>query len=396
MSFCTMEINKMKIAVIGVGNMGSQYASLLYNKQILGAELTAITRVGKNQQERMQPVLDSGIPVFQTAEELYTQVVDEKLEVDGVIIATPHYFHEEQIVMGLKNNLHVLSDKPLGVYSRQARNAVEAHNQYARDKIFGTILNQRTQPIYQQLQKIIQSGKYGKIKRLLWVVTDWYRPEKYFSSSSWHSTWKTDGGGILLNQCPHNLDLLQWICGMPNTVQAFCQEGRYHNIEVEDNVTAYMEWDSGATGIFITSTGELPGINRLEISLDEAMIVCENNELRICELSDELGMPEAEYRATSTDFFKNIKGQWKSIKLESEPEQYKKTLQNFVDSCLGKAEILASGEEGSKSLYLSNAMYLSSWIGKKITLPHNKSEEELFEKQFEEILERKKLRLEEI
>ncbi len=379
----------MKIAVIGVGNMGSQYASLLFNSQIINGELAAITRVGKNQQEKMAKILNSGIPVYQTAEDLYSQVAARNLELDAVIIATPHYSHEQQIISGFKNKLHVLSDKPLGVYSRQARNAIEIHNHYAEDKIFGTILNQRTLPIYKQLREIVQSEKYGKLKRLLWVVTDWYRPEKYFSSSSWHSTWKTDGGGVLLNQCPHNLDLLQWICGMPVSVQAFCQEGRYHNIAVEDNVTAYMEWASGATGTFITSTGELPGINRLEISLEEAMIVCENNKLHICELAEELGMPETEYRATSTDFFKNIKGRWKIVKPESEPEQYKKTLQNFVDACLGNQEILASGEEGAKSLYLSNAMYLSSWKSKKITLPQDKAEQEAFERDFEEILKTK-------
>ncbi len=379
----------MRIAVIGAGNMGSQYALMLFNKQIEGAELAAVTRIGKNLQEKMKPVVDSGIPVYQTADDLYAAVLSGELDIDAVIIATPHYAHEEQIVQGFKNRLHVLSDKPLGVYSRQARNAIEARSTFAPEKIFGTIFNQRTIPVYRQMRDIVRSGKYGKLKRVLWVITDWYRPEKYYSTSSWHAKWKTDGGGVLLNQCPHNLDLLQWICGMPSAVQAFCQEGRYHNIEVEDDVTAFMEWADGATGTFITSTGELPGINRLEISLDEAMLVCEDGELRLCEFAPDLGMPEAEYRSTSSDFFRNIKGRWSNLCAGTEPEQHRKTLQNFVDACLHSSELLATGEEGIKSLYLSNAMYMSSWTGKKITLPRNKSEEELFEAGFEELLSRK-------
>lgn len=379
----------MKIAVIGAGNMGSQYALMLFNNQVEGAELAAITRIGKNLQEKMKPVVESGIPVYHSAEDLYAAVESGALNLDAVIVATPHYAHEEQIVQGFRNRLHVLSDKPLGVYSRQARNAIDARNQFAPEKKFGTILNQRTIPVYKQMKEIIGSGKYGKMKRVLWVITDWYRPEKYYSTSSWHATWKTDGGGVLLNQCPHNLDLLQWICGMPSAVQGFCQEGRYHNIEVEDDVTAFMEWADGATGTFITSTGELPGINRLEISLDEAMLVCEDGELRICEFAPELGMPEAEYRSTSSDFFRNIKGEWSTLQTEAEAEQHRKTLQNFVDACSDKAELLADGEEGIKSLYLSNAMYMSSWTGKKITLPQNSSEEELFESRFEELLSKK-------
>jgi len=164
---------------------------------------------------------------------------------------------------------------------------------------------------FQRMKELVSSGVYGGLKRVSWVVKDWYRPEGYFANSSWHSTWKTDGGGVLLNQCPHNLDILCWLFGTPKRVQGFCHMGKYHNIEGEDEVTAYLEWENGATGTFISSIGEAPGVNRLEISLEEAMLVYENGELRVGELQPELGMPEREYRASSTEYFRKINGTWR-------------------------------------------------------------------------------------
>ena len=252
------------------------------------------------------------------------------------------------------------------------------------------VFNQRTLPIHIQLHELVNSGKYGALKRVSWVVTDWYRTEKYYTSSPWRATWEKDGGGVMLNQCPHNLDLLQWICGMPVSVQGFCKEGRYHNIQVEDDVTAYFEWENGATGTFITSTGEAPGVNRLEISLEEAMIVCENGKLRIGEVVQEMGCPEAEYRKNSTDYFRKIKGTWTEITPEKEDKPYEKVLQSFADECTGSGKCVAPGSDGRKSLLLSNGIYLSSWEKRMIKLPKPGTDAELeFERLFEEHLQQK-------
>lgn len=223
-----------------------------------------------------------------------------------------------------------------------------------------------------------------------WVITDWYRPDNYYKSGSWRATWEKDGGGVLLNQCPHNLDLLQWICQNPVRVQGFCREGRFHDIEVEDDVTAYFEWENGASGTFITSTGDAPGINRLEISLEEAMIVCENGILRVGELVRELGGKESDYRKTSNDFFRKIRGTWSEIVPEQEMHPYEKVLQSFSDEINGKSKSIADGREGRKSLLLSNAIYLSSWEKRMVDVPAPGSAEELaFEKEFEKHLHRK-------
>lgn len=379
----------LRIAVIGVGNMGSRYASILQDKLIEGAELAALTRVRGSYRELLQKSIDNGIPVYESADAIFDDVENGSLKIDAVIIATPHFAHEEIAVRAFKNGLHVLCDKPSGVYSRQARLMEEAADKSG--KVFSMVFNQRTLPIYIRLKELVESGKYGALKRVNWVVTDWYRPELYYKSSSWHATWDKDGGGVLLNQCPHNLDLLQWICGNPVRVQGFCHEGRFHDIEVEDDVTAYMEWENGATGTFITSTGDAPGVNRLEISLEEALIVCENGSIRIGEVTQEMEGKEADYRRTSTDYFRKIHGTWTEEIPGTEPKPYEKIIQGFIDEITGDGRSVADGREGRKSLILSNAIYLSSWEREMIELPTAGTDSErLFEKRFEEALAKKK------
>ncbi len=378
----------IRVAVIGVGNMGSKYAAILQDGLIEGVELAGLTRVRGTYKELLQKSIDRGVPVYESAEELFEALEEGTLKLDAVIIATPHFAHEEIAVRAFRNGLHVLCDKPSGVYSRQARMMEEAADEAGT--VFSMVFNQRTLPIYIKLKEIVESGKYGALKRVNWVVTDWYRPEQYYKSSSWHATWAKDGGGVLLNQCPHNLDLLQWICGNPVNVQGFCHEGKFHDIEVEDDVTAYLEWENGATGTFITSTGDAPGVNRLEISLDEALIVCENGKIRIGEVAQEMGCSEAEYMRTSTDFFRKINGTWTELQPEKETEPYVKVIQGFINEINGTGKSIADGREGRKSLLLSNAIYLSSWEKRMIEVPEIGTNAELeFEKNFEKAFGKK-------
>ncbi len=388
-SLCSGTESKMiKTAVIGVGNMGSRYASLIQNGRIPGMELSALTRVNDRYRDILMPSIEAGIPVYDSADELLQSFEEGNIILDAVIIATPHYSHEKIAVRALKVGLNVLCDKPSGVYSRQARLMEEAAD--ASGKVFSMIFNQRTLPVYRELKTIISSGSFGAIKRINWVVTDWYRPNKYYTSSSWHATWDKDGGGVLLNQCPHNLDLLQWICGMPAKVSGFCHEGHYHDIEVEDDVTAYMEWNNGATGTFITSTGEAPGLNRLEISLDEALIVCENGSIRIGEVNTEMGCKEAKYREASEDYFKKITGTWTEHTPAASGDAYEEILKAYADEINGTGLSIANGREGRKSLLLSNAIYLSSWEKRMVDIPDIGSEaERAFESSFEEWLRKK-------
>lgn len=379
-------MEKIRLGIIGMGNMGCKYAAMIASGSIPEMELKAVTRVKDEKLEEITELLyqrgyQDTLPVFQSADTLFEAVREGKVELDAVLIATPHYLHQEQSVSALQLGLHVLCDKPAGVYSRQAREMQKEASKH--ELVFAMIFNQRTNPIYAKMKELVESGIYGKLKRVNWVVTDWYRPDRYYKSGSWRATWEKDGGGILLNQCPHNLDLLQWICGMPVRVQAFCHEGKYHSIEVEDEVTAYLEFEEGATGVFFSSTGEAPGINRLEISLEDALLVCEGGELKVCEL----GFHEPDYRKTATDCFKKLTGQWHTIECPGENSQYIGVLQNFADAVLREKAPLAKGAEGKRSLLLSNALYLSSWQRRMVEIPaENTDDEREFEQLFEEEL----------
>ena len=378
----------MKTAVIGVGNMGSKYAYMIHAGMIPGMELSALTRVKGAAAVLLKKALEAGVPVYETADDLFEAVKTGELRIEAVIIAVPHYDHATIALKAFEYGLHVLSDKPAGVYSRQARMMSEAADKAGC--VFGMIFQQRALPVYQRLKEIIESGQYGALKRLSWTVTDWYRPDSYYAGGKWRASWKGEGGGVLVNQCPHNLDLLQWIFGMPSKVQAFCHEGRYHPVEVEDDVTAYLEWDNGATGTFVTSTGEAPGVNRLEAALEEALVICENGTLRIAELKEELGCPEKEYRKNAQEAFRRIKGTWKEESFEPVQNPHRDVLVNFVKAVLQNGSNTAEGKEGRKSLTLSNAMYLSSWEKKMVKIPAADSDEEkAFEREFETHLAQK-------
>ena len=334
----------------------------------------------------LRELFDAGVKIFQTADELYEAIAKKQVEADAVLIVTPHLSHADLTVKAMQLGLHVLCDKPAGAYSRQARQMIEEAALHERF-CFGMMFNQRMNPKYQKIREIVQSGTYGKMIRVSWTITDWYRPDGYYAAGAWRGTWEGEGGGILLNQCPHNLDLLQWICGMPVMEQAFCNEGKYHNIPVEDEVTAYFKFENGATGTFYSTTGEASGINRLEISMENALLVLENGELRVRELK----VHEPEYRKNATDFFAQPEGEWKEIQYEGTDGAHIGVLQNFADAVEGKTELFIHGAEGQKSLNLSNAMYLSSWKSQMVALPRNLEEEIAFEKEYEEWLNKKRI-----
>lgn len=376
----------MKLAIIGMGIMGCRYAKMISEGYVKNIEITAVTRISEERKEALKEIFDGGALIFQTADELFDAIEEKKVEVDSVLIVTPHLSHADLAVKAMKLGVHVLCDKPAGSYSRQARQMKEEANAH-KELYFGMMFNQRMNPKYQKIREIVQGGKYGKMIRVSWTITDWYRPDGYYAAGAWRGTWDGEGGGILLNQCPHNLDLLQWICGMPLEVQAFCNEGKYHDISVEDEVTAYFTFENGATGTFYSTTGEASAINRLEISMEDALLVFENGELKVRELK----VHEAEYRKTATDFFAQPEGEWKEITCEGIDMAHVGILQNFTDAVDGGAELLVDGREGSKSLMLANAMYLSSWKKQMVNLPQNLDEEISFEKEYESWLDKKRV-----
>lgn len=374
----------MRLGIIGMGIMGCNYARMIADGLVQDVEIAAVTRITPERKEKLKDVFEKEVPVYESAEALFEAVRKKELLLDAVMIVTPHLAHARLAVEAMKLGLHVLCDKPAGAYSRQAR---EMREEAAKHEglLFGMMFNQRMNPVHQKMKEIVASGRYGKLKRVNWIITDWYRPDGYYASGAWRGTWKGEGGGILLNQCPHNLDLLQWICGMPVRVQAFCTEGKYHEIEVEDEVTAYLEFANGATGTFYSTTGEASGINRLEISMEDGLLVYENGELKIRELQ----VHEPDYKKNATDYFAQPEGIWKKIECEGLDPQHAGVLQNFADAVHGKETLFVQGSEGSKSLLLANAMYLSSWKHQMVKIPKNAEEELAFEGIFEEMMNQK-------
>lgn len=351
-------MDTVRLGIIGIGSMGSQHADYITKGEVTGCILTAVADNDEKKLEKAADTLPGSVIIYDDIDKM---IISGKI--DAVLIATPHYFHPDLAIKAFEADLHVLCEKPAGVYTEQ----VARMNAAARKsgKVFSMMFNQRTRPIYQKLKDLIDSGKLGEIKRTVWIITDWYRPQSYFDAGTWRATWKGEGGGVLLNQDPHQLDLWQWICGLPVNVSANCYFGKYHNIEVEDDVTAFVEYENGATGVFITSTGESPGTNRFEISGDMGKLVIEDDKLKFYKLE----MSERKFNKEFKGGFGQPEFTVEDIPITEKAPGHKGITRNFVNAILHDEELIAPGVDGIRSLMLSNAMLLSSWLGKKLELP---------------------------
>jgi predicted dehydrogenase len=349
----------VKVGVIGIGNMGSSHVLKLDQGQIEGATLTAICSRNENRIEWVKNHTTGNVQIFQDEETFLNES-----GIDAVLIATPHYSHPELAKKAFAKGIHVLIEKPAGVYTKSVLEMNEAAK--VSGKVFGIMYNQRANPLYQKLRDLIESGELGEIKRTNWIITDSYRPQSYYDSSKWKGTWKGEGGGVLLNQALHQLDIWQWTTGlMPKSIRACASLGKYHDIEVEDDVSAYVEYENGATGVFITSTGEVPGTNRFEIVGDRGKIVVENEKLTFYRLTQS----EREFNATFTGGFGEPEC-WKiDIPVKSENGGHVSIIQNWIDTIVKGVPLLAPGEEGVKALEISNAIYLSSWLNETVKFP---------------------------
>ncbi|MFL6518022.1 MAG: Gfo/Idh/MocA family protein, partial [Bacillus sp. (in: firmicutes)] len=287
-------------------------------------------------------------------------------EIDAVIIATPHFSHPELAKKAFGEGKHVLIEKPAGVYTKNVLEMNAAAK--ASGKLFGIMYNQRANPLYQKVRDLIQSGQLGEIKRTNWIVTDSYRSQSYYDSSKWRATWKGEGGGVLLNQALHQLDIWQWTTGyMPKRIRAVISLGKYHDIEVEDDVTAFVEYENGATGVLIASTGEAPGTNRYEIVGDRGKIVVENEELIFYQLTQS----EREFNSSYTGGFGKPECQEIKIPVKSENGNHEIIVQNWIDAIVKGSPLLSPGKDGVNALEISNAIYLSSWLNETVDLPVN-------------------------
>lgn len=355
-------MEKVRFGVVGVGNMGTNHAIWLSDGTVRNATLTAVCDINPAKLERIKGMIQNPDKVS------YFDNIDDMLKsktIDAVIIAVPHFLHPDYIIKSLNAGVHAISEKPAGVYTKQVKemNEVAAGS----DKLFAVMFNQRTNPLFRKMRQMIADGEIGEVRRTNWIITDWYRSQSYYDSGAWRATWAGEGGGVLFNQAPHNIDLFQWISGMmPVRVDAHCHFGKWHDIEVEDDVTAYFEYANGATGTFITTTGDYPGANRFEVQGDKGKLVYESEHLYFHKLSQSL----TEFSASFTGGFGQPECTVTEITVE-EPEfvQHRAVLNNFANAVLGIEPLFIDGREGINGVELADAMLLSTWLGRPVELP---------------------------
>ncbi len=349
-------MNPIRFGIVGLGQMGAVHARNLHSGAVKQGTLAAVcdsdaTRLAAYG-DKVQAFRDLGAMVRSGA-------------IDALVIATPHFGHPDAAIQALEAGLHVLVEKPIAVHKADAERMLAAHAATGGRLQFGAVFNQRTRAPYRKIRHLIQSGELGPIRRVQWTLTDWFRSDAYYASSPWRASWDGEGGGVLINQGPHQLDLWCWLFGRPERVRAFCRFGKYHAIDVEDDVTAYFELPGGATGTFIISTGEAPGTSRLEISADRGRVVFENNELRFTRNE----IPALEFSRTTKDIWGRPPTWEVTIPVTGTDGQHLEIVQNFTDAIQGRAPLIAPAAEGLASVELANAMLLSTWLDRTIDLP---------------------------
>ena len=380
-------MKKVKLGIIGMGNMGTTHMKNILAGKCPEIDVAAVCDIDPARIESSKALYaEAKAKNADLPEVAYFDDAIKMMEsgvIDSVIVAIPHYDHPKYVIEAFNHGLHAISEKPAGVYTLQVREMMAEADKHP-ELVFGMMFNQRTNHVFRKMKEIIASGELGEIKRTNWLITNWYRPQYYYDSGAWRATWSGEGGGVLLNQCPHNLDLWQWICGMPAKIDAKLKFGKWHDIEVEDDVTAYAEYANGATGTFITSTGDAPGTNRFEIVCDGGKLVCDDAKTLTMWKNE---VPESEFSKTTKNAFSSPKCEVINVETDGYNPQHVGVFNQFAAAVLRGEPLVADGREGINGLSISNAMHLSAWQGREVSLPLSEEDEKEF---YKELMERVK------
>lgn len=339
-------MNFVRMGIVGVGHIGTAHANAILNNEVPGMVLTALCEMNEERASCLKDEFPQA-KIFTTYESMI-----KSGEIDAILIATPHYMHPTIATYALKHGIHVLSEKPIGVYTLALEEAFEAWKKSG--KKYAVMLNQRTDKLFSLAKKMIDEGKIGEMVKNTCVVTNWYRTQEYYDSASWRGTWLGEGGGVLMNQAPHNIDIWQWLCGMPKTINAVCYEGKYHKIEVEDEAIINVEYENGGVGTFVTSTGIENGENYLIIEGTKGKITLEKGKLIY------------EDYTRNEPYFEEY--------FDEEYSGHVNIMKNFANAILNGEELISPASNAINQLIIANASYLSSWKGEKITLPFDNQE----------------------
>lgn len=356
----------IRFGIAGLGNIGQVHLGNLREGRVAGATVTAAADPSAERREGIQD-----IDVFEDLGSLLAADC-----VDAVVLAAPTGLHAPMAIEALQAGVHVILEKPLALHKAEGERILAARQR--DDQVFSLMMNQRCNPLYLKIKAWMDEGAIGRLQRTSWTMTNWFRPEIYFQASDWRATWKGEGGGVLMNQCPHNLDIFQWLCGMPASVRGYCRFGEHHDIEVEDQVTAYFEYPDGATGTFSASTGEYPGVNRLEIAGDRGLIIYENER---CTLTRNT-QSASEFSRTTDEMFGSPETEVETFETDEQVNQHAVILTNVVQAICAGDPLIAPATEGLHSLELADAMLYSTWTDAPVALP-------LDGQAFEQVLQQK-------
>jgi len=353
-------MDKVRLAVVGTGTMGVYHLDRIITLDEI--ELVAVCDVNEPQVKTVAQKYNC------RAFTDYKDMIRKDI-IDAVLIATPHYFHPPVAIWAFEQGVHVLCEKPIAVRVSDVQTMIDAHRKHPELK-FAAMFQMRMNPLWKKVKKLVSSGELDKIFRVSWTITDWYRTQAYYNQGGWRGTWKGEGGGVLMNQCPHQLDLLQWIFGMPSKITAVCTFGKYHNIEVEDDVDAILEYPDGRILMFSTSTGEYPGTNRLEISGNRGRLIVEGGKITFNRTVDRV----SDFTQTTTEAWSTPEYWTADVPVGGEDPAHKGLVRNFAQAILNDTPLIAHGEEGINSLMLANAMVYSGTTGKPVSMPLDSAE----------------------
>jgi len=349
-------MQKVRIGIVGMGNMGRFHAQDLLDGKVRDGELVAVA--GRTP-EKLKEYAERGLQVLGSGEDMIKSGL-----IDAIVVATPHYQHVSLGMEALDAGLHLMVGKPIAAHKADAERLISKAKE-KKDLIFSAMFQLRVEPRYRKIKELLEKGELGELMRVVWIMTDWFRSDAYYQSGGWRATWKGEGGGVLLNQCLHQLDAMQWMVGMPDRVSSQVGIGKWHDIEVEDDVSCHMEFPGRASGLFLTSTGETPGSNRLEIAGTKGRLLLENDKL----LFTRNAVASDEWCRTSKIGFKQPDTTLEQIEIPPAEAPHSVLMTNFVQAILHGEELIAPGEEGIGSVELANAMLFSGLAGSPLDLP---------------------------
>ena len=373
-------MKEIRLGIVGMGVQGSLYANILTDtpipymppiKKPNGCVLTAVSSRSEQAKEFASHL--SGVTYFSD----WKEMIDSGL-CDAIVITVPHFLHHDVTIYALEAGLHVLCEKPADVRASDVKKMLSAQKNASKPLVLATLFNQRTNPIFRRLKEYISSGEFGQMRRVNWICNNWWRPDSYYQSNAWRGTWNGEGGGITVNQIPHQLDLLNMLCGVPSSVYSINRYGCHRDIAVENDVTISLEYPNGATGVFIACTHDPLGTDRLELSFDKAKIVVENsNRAKVYrfhqseqEWNESLSMRDLMMMRQNPDNLYSVE------ELDFQPTygtEYVEIFENFINNILNEEPLFATMEDGLNEVQLANSIQLSGWTKQPVDNPSSET-----------------------